>query len=70
MQLITGTDDFRLRVQKEDSVLWETKETASVIILTPLIGKQFAYAVSNGTVGAYDSGQRMWRVKVNFQSKN
>ncbi|XP_024945765.1 Bardet-Biedl syndrome 2 protein homolog [Cephus cinctus] len=62
-ELLTGTEDFELKVQKEDAVLWETKETASVTALTSLPNRQFAYAVGNGTVGVYESGQRLWRVK-------
>lgn len=62
--MITGTIDFKLRVQKEDNVLWETKETAPITLLTALSGNQFAYAVANGTIGAYDSGLIMWRIIV------
>ncbi|XP_012280111.1 Bardet-Biedl syndrome 2 protein homolog [Orussus abietinus] len=62
-ELLAGTEDFEVRAQKEDSVLWEMKETAPVTALTPLPNRQFAYAVRNGTVGVYESNQRLWRVK-------
>ncbi|XP_067209756.1 Bardet-Biedl syndrome 2 protein homolog [Linepithema humile] len=62
-ELLTGTSDFEIRVQKEDTMLWETKETAAIVALTDLPHRQFAYAVENGTIGVYEAGQRLWRVK-------
>lgn len=46
-------------------MLWETKETAAIVALIDLPHRQFAYAVENGTIGVYETGQRLWRVKVN-----
>ncbi|CAG5102110.1 Similar to Bbs2: Bardet-Biedl syndrome 2 protein homolog (Mus musculus), partial [Cotesia congregata] len=46
-----------------DLILWEIKETAPVTALLALPGRQFAYVVDNGTVGIYESGQRLWRIK-------
>ena len=68
--MVTGTEDFEIKVQKDDTVLWETKETAPVTTLTTLPGRQFAYVVGNGTVGIYESGQRLWRIKVRKDNKN
>ncbi|KAL6265602.1 hypothetical protein P5V15_002396 [Pogonomyrmex californicus] len=62
-ELLTGTTDYEIRVQKEDTMLWETKETAAIVVLTDLPNRQFAYALENGTIGVYEAGQRMWRVK-------
>lgn len=45
-------------------MLWETKETAAIVVFTDLPNRQFAYALENGTIGVYEAGQRMWRVKV------
>lgn len=45
-------------------MLWETKETAAIIIFTDLPNRQFAYALENGTIGVYEAGQRLWRVKA------
>jgi len=63
-QLLTGTTDFEIRVQKKDTMLWETKETAAIVVFTDLPNRQFAYALENGTIGVYEAGQRLWRVKV------
>lgn len=47
-------------------MLWETKETAAIAVLTDLSNRQFAYALENGTIGVYETGQRLWRVKVKY----
>ncbi|XP_046748192.1 Bardet-Biedl syndrome 2 protein homolog isoform X2 [Diprion similis] len=62
-ELILGSVDFEIRALKGDSVAWDVKETAPVTALVALSGCQFGYAVGNGTVGVYETGQRLWRVK-------
>ncbi|KAK2582215.1 hypothetical protein KPH14_004567 [Odynerus spinipes] len=62
-ELLIGTKDFEIRVLKEDAIMWDTKETASITALAGLSNRQFAYAVGNGTIGVYEAGQRLWRVK-------
>ncbi|XP_076681212.1 BBSome complex member BBS2 [Andrena cerasifolii] len=62
-ELVTGTDDFEIKVYKEDNVLWDTKETAPVTTLTGLPNRRFVYSVGNGTLGVYEMAQRLWRVK-------
>ncbi|XP_015126074.1 Bardet-Biedl syndrome 2 protein homolog [Diachasma alloeum] len=62
-ELLAGTEDCEIRALKEESVLWETKETGPVTSLVPLPGRQFAYVVENGIVGIYEGGQRLWRIK-------
>lgn len=62
--MLIGTKDFEIKLLKEDAIVWDTKETASVTALAGLSNKQFAYAVGNGTIGVYEAGQRLWRVKV------
>ncbi|XP_043251138.1 Bardet-Biedl syndrome 2 protein homolog [Colletes gigas] len=62
-ELVTGTDDFEIKVYKEDNVLWEAKETAPVTTLTGFPDRRFVYSVGNGTLGVYEMGQRLWRVK-------
>ncbi|XP_043493368.1 Bardet-Biedl syndrome 2 protein homolog [Polistes fuscatus] len=62
-ELLIGTKDFEIKLMKEDAIVWDTKETASITALAGLSNKQFAYAVGNGTIGVYEVGQRLWRVK-------
>ncbi|XP_001604585.1 Bardet-Biedl syndrome 2 protein homolog [Nasonia vitripennis] len=65
-ELLSGTADFGIKVQKEDAVLWETAENAPIVVLHALPERRFAYATrldGNGTVGVYDSGHILWRIK-------
>ncbi|XP_076294801.1 BBSome complex member BBS2 [Lasioglossum baleicum] len=62
-ELITGTQDFEIKVYKEENALWEAKETAPVTTLTGLPNRRFVYSVGNGTLGVYEMAQRLWRVK-------
>lgn len=72
-KLLSGTADFGIKVQKEDAVLWETVENAPIIVLHALPERQFAYATrldGNGTLGVYDSGRILWRIKVRIYGMN
>ncbi|XP_029051059.2 Bardet-Biedl syndrome 2 protein homolog [Osmia bicornis bicornis] len=62
-ELITGTEDFEIKVHKQSSVLWEVKETAPITSLTAIPNRRFVYSVGNGTLGVYEMSQRLWRVK-------
>ncbi|CAL7938796.1 unnamed protein product [Xylocopa violacea] len=62
-ELVTGTKDFEIKIHKEDNVIWDAKETASITTLTGLPNRRFVYSVANGTLGVYEMGQRLWRVK-------
>ncbi|XP_066591973.1 Bardet-Biedl syndrome 2 protein homolog [Prorops nasuta] len=62
-ELLTGTSDYEIKVHKKDVILWDTRETASVTALAGLPNRQFAYSVANGTIGMYEGGVRLWRVK-------
>lgn len=42
----------------------ELAETGPVICLTPVTDVKFAYGLANGTIGIYEEGIRLWRVKV------
>ena len=59
-----GSDDFDIRVFKNDTILEETSETDAVIRLMHIEGKRFAYALANGTLGVYEGINRIWRIKV------
>ena len=41
-----------------------------ITCLCALTGSKFGYALSNGTVGAYDHTKRTWRIKVRVISIN
>lgn len=61
-----GSNDFTIKVFKEDHILVEISETDAVIGLAIMQEVRFAYSLLNGTVGIYEEGIRLWRVKVNL----
>lgn len=63
-ELIVGSDDFEMRVFKNEEVINEITETDKVTHLCPLYSSKYGYAVANNTVGVYESmNKRTWRVK-------
>lgn len=66
LQLLVGCTDNTIRIFKEDKVISEITETDVVIGMTMLQEARFAYSLFNGTVGIYEEGIRLWRVKVIF----
>ncbi|XP_029464577.1 Bardet-Biedl syndrome 2 protein isoform X2 [Rhinatrema bivittatum] len=62
-ELLVGSEDFDIRVFKEDEIVTEMTETETITALCPMNGNRFGYALSNGTVGVYDRTVRYWRIK-------
>ncbi|XP_051025085.1 Bardet-Biedl syndrome 2 protein [Acomys russatus] len=62
-ELLVGSEDFDIRVFKEDEIVAEMTETEIVTALCPMYGSRFGYALSNGTIGVYDKTARYWRIK-------
>lgn len=58
-----GSDDFDIRIFKDEDVIGEIAESDQVIALCALTGPKFAYALRNGTIGVYNGTVRVWRVK-------
>ena len=64
LELLVGSDDFEIRVFRNEEVISETTETDRIVALKPLRRETFGYALANGTIGVYSKpGQRRWRVK-------
>jgi Bardet-Biedl syndrome 2 protein len=64
-ELLVGSDDFEIRIFKNEEVLSEISETEKVNFLCPIQGNKYAYGLGNGTVGVYSGlGTRLWRVKT------
>ena len=64
LELLVGSDDYEIRVFRNEEVISETTETDRIVALKPLRKLVFGYALANGTVGVYTApGQRRWRVK-------
>jgi len=66
-ELIVGSEDFDIRVFKDDEIISEMTETEAITALCPLYGSRFGYALANGTVGVYDKTARYWRIKSKNQ---
>ncbi|XP_013137030.1 PREDICTED: Bardet-Biedl syndrome 2 protein homolog [Papilio polytes] len=62
-ELLIGCDDFYIRVLKNNQFIMELAETGSVTCLSPITEVRFAYGLANGTIGIYEEGLRLWRVK-------
>eukprot|EP00062_Callorhinchus_milii_P018877 gi/632972814/ref/XP_007902846.1/ PREDICTED: Bardet-Biedl syndrome 2 protein [Callorhinchus milii] len=62
-ELLVGSEDFDIRVFKEDEIMAEMSETETITALCHMHGSRFGYALANGTVGVYDRTARYWRIK-------
>jgi Bardet-Biedl syndrome 2 protein len=63
-EVLVGADDATIRIYKDDELLQQYTEADAVVQLTGLgQGRKWAYALQNGTIGVYESGVRLWRVK-------
>uniref|UniRef100_A0A9J8A4V2 BBSome complex member BBS2 n=1 Tax=Cyprinus carpio carpio TaxID=630221 RepID=A0A9J8A4V2_CYPCA len=62
-ELLVGSEDFDIRVFREDELVTEMAENETVTSLCHMHGSRFGYALANGTVGVYDRTARYWRIK-------
>ncbi|CAN0192742.1 unnamed protein product, partial [Phaeothamnion confervicola] len=74
-ELVVGSDDFEVRVFKQEEVVLEITEADRVTHLHPFGGgggcagngkpaTRWGYGLANGTVGVYERGKRVWRAKT------
>jgi Bardet-Biedl syndrome 2 protein len=63
-ELVVGSEDFDIRVFRDDEIICEMNETETIIELAKLDTNRFGYALANGTVGMYEKNNRTWRIKV------
>lgn len=63
-----GSEDYEIRIFKNEELLTEISESDVVISLCALQEGKFAYSLINGEVGVYGgSGERLWRIKSKNQ---
>ncbi|KAK0055080.1 Bardet-Biedl syndrome 2 protein [Biomphalaria pfeifferi] len=62
-ELIVGSEDYDIRIFRDDEIIAEMTETEVITNLCRLNDYRFGYALSNGTVGVYDGSIRAWRIK-------
>ncbi|WAR01688.1 BBS2-like protein [Mya arenaria] len=68
LALVVGSEDYDIRVFKEDEIISEMTETEAITCLCPMENSKFGYALANGTVGVYDRTARFWRIKSKNQA--
>lgn len=68
VKLLIGCDDAFIRVLKNNQFVMEVAETGPVLCLAPVADVRFSYGLANGTIGIYEEGIRLWRVKVRRQT--
>ncbi|XP_023939946.2 Bardet-Biedl syndrome 2 protein homolog [Bicyclus anynana] len=62
-ELLIGCEDSYIKVLKNNQFVMELAETGPVICLSQISDVRFAYGLANGTIGIYEEGIRLWRVK-------
>lgn len=62
-ELLVGSDDYEIRIFRNEDVVSETTETEKIVDLCPIHLTRYGYALANGTVGVYNRSTRVWRVK-------
>ncbi|PIK53965.1 putative Bardet-Biedl syndrome 2 protein-like [Apostichopus japonicus] len=67
-ELIVGSEDYDIRVFREDEIIAEMTETEAITALCPMTAGRFGYALANGTVGVYNKTSRYWRIKSKNQA--
>lgn len=67
-ELIVGSEDYDIRVFREDEIIAEMTETEAITCLCPMESSKFGYALANGTVGVYEKSSRYWRIKSKNQA--
>ena len=64
-ELVVGSEDYDMRVFRDDEIICEMSETEAIIAIRHLdTGARFGYALANGSVGVYEKNMRSWRIKV------
>ena len=58
--LFVGTDDFAIRIYKDEEPVCEINENTKIVILMPLEDLYFCYGLETGTVGLYKGKERQW----------
>ena len=65
-ELFVGTDDFTIRIYKDEEPIHEINENTKIVILMPLEDLYFCYGLETGTVGLYKGSSRVWIKKENM----
>jgi Bardet-Biedl syndrome 2 protein len=64
VELVVGSDDFNIRVFKDEELIFDIKEEAAISIIKRIKSNIFGYALENGTYGCYYSRKRLWKQRA------
>ena len=60
-ELIVGSDDFSIRVFKNEELIFDIKEQSKIQYIKRIHKQIFAYSLQNGAYGVYHGKKRLWR---------
>jgi Bardet-Biedl syndrome 2 protein len=63
LELIVGTDDYSIRIYKDEKSSLEINENTKIVLIHPYENTKFVYGLDNGTVGLYERGEKFWKKK-------
>ena len=58
--LFVWTDDFTIRVYKDEEPILEINENTNIVIIVPLQDYYFCYGLETGIVGLYKGKEKKW----------
>ena len=61
--LFVGTDDYTIRVYKDEEPFSEINENTKIVVIMPLQDDYFCYGLESGTVGLYKGKEKKWSKK-------
>lgn len=62
-ELIVGSDDFSIRVFKNEEMVFDIQEQSKIQYLKKVHKQIFVYSLQNGAYGVYHGKKRLWRQK-------
>jgi Bardet-Biedl syndrome 2 protein len=63
LELIVGTDDYSIRIYKDEKSSLEINENTKIVLVHPYENTKFVYGLDNGTLGLYERGEKVWKKK-------
>ena len=62
-ELFIGTDDFTIRIYKDEEPILEINENTKIVIISPVEEEYFMYGLETGTIGLYKGNVKAWTKK-------
>ena len=62
-ELFVGTDDFTIRIYKDEEPILEINENTKIVIIAPIEDDYYCYGLETGTIGLYKGNTKAWSKK-------